>query len=137
MSSDSYTLQLNVKIGTGYDAHLLNIVGGSPEEFQSNLQWVTANAAGIVSTITAIEAVNVVRPLAAHTASTQVTTQAPQQAYQQPQQQVQQQNAAPAPSCAHGPMRYKAAGTSKAGNAYNAFWSCVADRANQCKSVNA
>ena len=148
--SSEYVLQFNVKVGQ----HLLNVTGADTDTFKANLQWATENAAGVVATAVALEAAYAVAPLTPHVASTQVTTQqqsyaqpasgvypgAPkpaQQAYQQPQQQVQQQNSAPAPSCAHGPMRFKAAGTSKAGNAYNAFWACTADRANQCKSVNA
>ena len=131
--SSEYVLQFNVKVGQ----HLLNVTGADTDTFKANLQWATENAAGVVATAVALEAAYAVAPLTPHVASTQVTTQAPQQAYQQPAQQVQQQNSAPAPSCAHGPMRYKAAGTSKTGNAYSAFWACTADRANQCKSVNA
>ena len=140
MSGTDYVFQLNVKLGVGYDAHLLNVTGFDKATFEDNLKWTTENAAGIVATAAALEAAYAVKPLAAGTASVQVTTQAPQQAqqaYQQPAQQAQQQNTAPAPSCAHGPMRFKAAGISKAGNQYNAFWACTADRANQCKSVNA
>ena len=132
-----YTLQGNFKVGQ----HLINVTGIDQQTFQDNLKWVTENAAGIISAGVALEAAYQVGPLAAHTGAVQVTTQAPQQAqqaYQQPAQQApQQQGGAPAPSCAHGPMRYKAAGISKAGNQYNSFWACTADRANQCKSQNA
>lgn len=44
------------------------------------------------------------------------------------------------PSCAHGPMRYVAAGTSKAtGKPYGAFYGCTArrDDPTRCKSVPA
>ncbi|GAA3473842.1 hypothetical protein [Nonomuraea roseola] len=44
------------------------------------------------------------------------------------------------PYCDHGPMKYVAAGTSKAtGKPYKAFWACTADRndPNRCKSVTA
>jgi len=143
-----YTFQLNVKLGKGYDAHLVNVTGIGAADFKENLQWVTTNAAGIVSAATALEAAYTVKPLAPQVASTQVVNEAPagewaartyahaaQQQAQQPAAQPQQQ--APAPSCAHGPMRFKAAGTSKAGNAYNAFWSCTGPRESQCKTVNA
>ena len=142
MSSD-YVLQANVKVGQ----HLINITGSDTDEFKANLQWTTENAAGIVAAAVALEAAYQVGPLAQNTASVQVNQQQPQQAYQQaaaaPQQQYQQpqqpqgNGGAPAPSCAHGAMKLVPGGTSKnTGKAYNAFWACVADRANQCKSQN-
>ena len=151
MSSNDYIFQANAKVGN----HLINIVGVSQEEFQQNLQWVTTNAAGIVSSLAALEAAYTVKPLAPNVEAVQVTHAAPgqwadrpyaqpaaqqtqaQQAYQQPAVQQAPPNRAPVPSCTHGAMRFKAAGTSKAGNAYNAFWSCTAPRESQCKSVNA
>ena len=147
MSSNDYIFQANVKLGQ----HLINIVGISPEEFQTNLQWVTTNAAGIVSTIAALEGAYTVAPLAPHVASIQVTNEAPGQwadrSHAQPQQQTQQQyqqaavqpaqQGAPAPSCAHGPMRLVPGGVSKAGKPYNGFYSCTQPRESQCKSQNA
>lgn len=43
------------------------------------------------------------------------------------------------PTCAHGPMRYIPAGTSRTGRPYKAFYACTADRndPNRCKSVPA
>ena len=143
MSSNDYIFQANVKLGQ----HLINIVGISPEEFQTNLQWVTTNAAGIVSTIAALEGAYTVKPLAPNVASTQVVNDAPtgqwaDRSHAQPQQQAQQQPAqqaqqGPAPSCAHGPMSLRPAGVSKnTGKAYGAFWSCTAGRDSGCKGVN-
>jgi len=149
MSGSDYAFQLNVKLGVGYDAHLINIVGISQPEFEENLKWATTNAAGIVSTATALEAAYGVKELAPHVASVQVSNEAPgqwaersysqpaqqQQQYQQPAQQPQQ---GPAPSCAHGPMTLRPAGVSKnTEKAYNAFWACTGPRENQCKTVNA
>lgn len=147
--ANEYALQLNVKLGKGYDAHLINITGVDQVGFESNLKWCTANAAGIVSTATALEAAYGVKEIAPNVASTQVVNSAqvpsgdpswahrppdaaPQQQYQQPQQQGR-----PAPSCAHGPMKHVPAGTSKAGRAYNAFYSCTGPRESQCKTVDA
>jgi hypothetical protein len=68
--------------------------------------------------------------------ATQPSYTAPQQAWQQPT------NTAPpvsppgqqAPVCAHGPAKYVAAGISKAGKPYNAFWACQAPQGQQkCK----
>ena len=144
-----YSFQLNVKLGKGYDAHLVNVTGVGAADFKENLQWVTENAAGIASTATALEAAYGVKEIAANVAATQVVNEAPtgqwaDRSHSQPQQQYQQaavqpaqQGAAPAPSCKHGAMRLKAAGTSKAGNHYNAFWSCQGPREDQCKTVNA
>ena len=124
MSSD-YVLQANVKVGQ----HLINITGSDTETFKANLQWVTENAAGVVSAAVALEAAYQVGPLAQNTASVQVNQQQPQQP--------QGNGGAPAPSCAHGAMKLVPGGTSKnTGKAYNAFWACTADRANQCKSQN-
>ena len=140
MSSD-YVLQANVKVGQ----HLINITGFDTETFKANLQWTTENAAGIVAAAVALEAAYQVGPLAQNTASVQVQQQQPQQHYQQaaaaPQQQYQPQQppqgAAPGPSCLHGAMKLVPGGISKGtGKAYNAFWACTADRANQCKSQN-
>jgi len=150
--SNEYTFQLSVKLGKGYDAHLLNIVGVSQEEFQQNLQWVTTNAAGIVSTVTALEAAYGVKEIAPNVVATQVTNTAPgqwadrpyaqgaqqaqQQAYQQPAVQQAPPNQGPVPSCQHGAMKLVAAGISKGTNkAYNAFYSCTAGRDSGCRTV--
>jgi len=148
-----YTFQLNVKLGKGYDAHLVNIVGVGAADFKENLQWVTENAAGIASTATALEAAYGVKEIAANVVATQVVNDAPtgqwadrsyaqpaaqqqvQQQYQQPAQQAQQ---GPSPSCAHGPMKFVQGGISKnTGKAYNAFYSCTAGSGSSCKTVNA
>ena len=150
--SNEYTFQLNVKLGKGYDAHLINITGSSPIEFQENLQWATTNAAGIASTATALEAAYGVKEIAPNVVATQVTNtapgqradrsyatgqQQPQQAYQQPAVQQAPPNQAPVPSCLHGAMVLRPAGTSKGTNkAYNAFYSCTAGRDSGCRSVN-
>ena len=153
MSGSDYAFQLNVKLGKGYDAHLINIVGISQEEFQTNLQWATTNAAGIVSTATALEAAYGVKELTPHVQSVEVTnTQAPgqwadrshaqpqqqaQQAYQQPAVQQAPPNPGPVPSCIHGAMKLVSGGISKNTNkAYNAFYSCTAGRDSGCRSVN-
>jgi len=95
VSSNDYIFQANAKVGN----HLINIVGVSQEEFQQNLEWVTTNAAGIVSTLAALEAAYTVKPLAPNVVATQVTNTAPGQwadrsytqgAQQQPQQGYQQ-----------------------------------------------
>ena len=141
MSSD-YVLQANVKVGQ----HLINITGSDTDEFKANLQWTTENAAGIVAAAVALEAAYQVGPLAGNVTGVQVNQQQPQQAYQQAAaapaqtyqpQQPQGNGGAPAPSCVHGVMRLKVAGTSKAGNHYNAFYSCQGPRETQCKTVNA
>ena len=149
MSSNDYIFQANVKLGQ----HLINIVGISPEEFQTNLQWVTTNAAGIVSTIAALEGAYAVKPLTANVASTQVVNdtpagqwadrshaqgqQQPQQAYQQPAVQQAPPNPGPVPSCQHGAIKLVPGGISKnTGKAYNAFYSCTGPRESQCKTVN-
>ena len=146
MSSNDYIFQANVKLGQ----HLINIVGISPEEFQTNLQWCTTNAAGIVSTVTALEAAYSVKPLTANVVSTRVVNDAPpgqwadrshaqpqQQAYQQPAVQQAPPNPGPVPSCQHGAMVLRPAGVSKnTGKAYNAFYSCTAGRDSGCRSVN-
>ena len=153
MSGSDYAFQLNVKLGVGYDAHLINIVGISQPEFEENLKWATTNAAGIVSTATALEAAYGVKELAPHVASVQVTNEAPgqwaersytQPAQQQPAQQWQQpvvQQAPPAagpvPSCQHGAMKLVPAGVSKnTGKPYPGFYSCTAGRDSGCRSVN-
>jgi len=146
MSGSDYAFQLNVKLGKGYDAHLINIVGISQPEFEENLKWATAHAAGIVSTATALEAAYGVKELAPNVVPpVQVTNGAPGQwaerSYSQPAQQQQQppQQAAqgPSPSCAHGPMKLVPGGVSKnTGKAYNAFYSCTAGRDSGCRSVN-
>ena len=130
MSDRSYVFQLNVKVGN----HLLNVTGDTAADFKEHLEWTTINAAGIVATAVAIEAAYGVAPLTAHVASTAVAQQV-DQAYRAAA--AQPSGNAPAPSCAHGPMRLRPAGVSKTGNQYNAFWACTADRANQCKSQNA
>jgi hypothetical protein len=147
LSSNDYIFQANAKVGN----HLINIVGVSQEEFQQNLQWVTTNAAGIVSTLAALEAAYTAKPLAPHVADVQVTNtapgqwadrsyaqgaQQPQQAYQQPAVQQAPPNQAPVPSCQHGAMRLVPGGISKAGNSYKGFYSCTQPRESQCKSVN-
>ena len=148
MSSNDYIFQANVKLGQ----HLINIVGISPEEFETNLRWATENAAGIVSTATALEAAYGLEALAANVVPpVQVTnTQAPGQwadrSHSQPAQQTQQQyqqaavqqpQQGPSPSCKHGPMKLVPGGISKgSGKAYNAFYSCTAGRDSGCKSVN-
>jgi len=141
-----YTFQLNVKLGKGYDAHLVNITGVGAADFKENLQWVTENAAGIASTATALEAAyglkaltpNVVPPV-------QVTNEAPgqwadrshAQPYQQPAVQQAPPNPGPVPSCQHGAMKLVPGGISKNTNkAYNAFYSCTAGRDSGCRSVN-
>jgi hypothetical protein len=149
-----YTFQLNVKLGKGYDAHLVNVTGVGAADFKENLQWVTENAAGIASTATALEAAYGLKDLAANVVPpVQVHNEAPsgqwadrsyadptrqqqvQQQYQQPAQQPQQ---GPAPSCQHGAMKLVPGGISKgSGKAYNAFYSCTAGRDSGCKSVNA
>ena len=140
-----YTFQLNVKLGKGYDAHLVNVTGVGADDFKQNLTWVTENAAGIASTATALEAAYGVKELAPNVVETRVTNAAPgpyaqaaqqqQQAYQQAAAQPQQQG--PSPSCAHGPMKLVPGGISKgSGKAYNAFYSCTAGRDSGCKSVN-
>jgi len=151
--SNEYTFQLNVKLGKGYDAHLINITGSSPIEFQENLQWATTNAAGIASTATALEAAYGVKEIAPNVVATQVTNtapgqwadrshsqgaqQQPQQAYQQPAVQQAPPNQAPVPSCQHGAMKLVPGGISKGtGKSYNAFYSCTAGRDSGCRSVN-
>ena len=158
--SNEYTFQLNVKLGKGYDAHLINITGSSPIEFQENLQWCTTNAAGITSTVTALEAAYGVKELAPQVTATQVTNTATapgqwadrpyaqstqqqstgalqQQQYQQPAVQQAPPNQAPVPSCVHGAMKLVPGGISKGtGKAYNAFYSCTAGRDSGCRSVN-
>jgi len=149
-----YTFQLNVKLGKGYDAHLVNITGVGAADFKENLQWVTENAAGIASTATALEAAYSVKSLTANVVPpVQVTnTQAPgqwadrshaqpqqqaQQAYQQPAVQQAPPNPGPVPSCIHGAMKLVSGGISKNTNkAYNAFYSCTAGRDSGCRSVN-
>lgn len=149
MSSNDYIFQANAKVGQ----HLINIVGVSQDEFQTNLRWVTENAAGIVSALAALEGAYQVKSLTPNVASTQVVNDAPtgqwadrsysqpaaqqqtQQAYQQAAVQPAQQG--PSPSCAHGPMKLVPGGISKgSGKAYNAFYSCTAGRDSGCKSVN-
>ena len=149
MSSNDYIFQANAKVGN----HLINIVGVSQEEFQQNLQWVTTNAAGIVSTLAALEAAYGVKEIAPNVVATQVTNtapgqwadrsysqdnrQQPQQAYQQPAVQQAPPNQAPVPSCQHGAMKLVPGGISKGTNkAYNAFYSCTAGRDSGCRSVN-
>jgi hypothetical protein len=154
-----YTFQLNVKLGKGYDAHLVNVTGIGAADFKENLQWVTENAAGIASTATALEAAYAVEALAPNVVATQVTNtqpqqqqapgqwadrshaqpqQQPQQAYQQPAVQQAPPNPGPVPSCQHGAMKYVKAGISTGtGKAYNAFYSCTAGRDSGCRSVNA
>ena len=145
-----YTFQLNVKLGKGYDAHLVNITGVGAADFKENLLWVTENAAGIASTATALEAAYGVKEIAANVASTQVVNDAPtgqwadrshaqgqQQAYQQPAVQQAPPNPGPVPSCQHGAMKLVPGGISKnTGKAYNAFYSCTAGRDSGCRSVN-
>ena len=133
-----YTFQLNVKLGKGYDAHLVNVTGVGADDFKQNLQWVTENAAGIASTATALEAAYGLKALAPNVASVQVHNEAPgPYAQPAPQQQYQQAQQGPAPSCAHGPMALRPAGVSKGtGKAYNAFYSCTAGRDSGCRSVN-
>ena len=145
VSSNDYIFQANAKVGN----HLINIVGVSQEEFQQNLEWVTTNAAGIVSALVALEGAYQVKPLTPHVAETQVTNGAPgqwadrshaqgqQQAYQQPAVQQAPPNQAPVPSCQHGAMRLVPGGISKAGNSYKGFYGCTGPRESQCKSVNA
>ena len=150
--SNEYTFQLSVKLGKGYDAHLINITGSSPIEFEENLKWCTTNAAGITSTVTALEGAYGGMALAPHVASTQVTNtapgqwadrshatgqQQPQQAYQQAAVQQAPPNQAPVPSCQHGAMVLRPAGISKGNKAYSAFYSCTGPREDQCKTVNA
>jgi hypothetical protein len=155
-----YTFQLNVKLGKGYDAHLVNVTGIGAADFKENLQWVTENAAGIVSAATALEAAYGVKVLAPQVASTQVTntqpqqqqapgqwadrpyanpgTQQPQQAYQPPAVQQAPPNPGPVPSCQHGAMVLRPAGIAAGtGKAYKAFYSCTAGRDSGCRSVNA
>jgi hypothetical protein len=148
-----YTFQLNVKLGKGYDAHLVNITGVGAADFKENLQWVTENAAGIASTATALEAAYGVKEIAANVAEVQVHNDAPgqwadrshaqgqqqpQQAYQQPAVQQAPPNPGPVPSCQHGAMKLVPGGISKnTGKAYNAFYSCNGPRDSQCKTVNA
>jgi len=125
-----YQFQLNAKLGKGYDAHLLNVVGSDTEDFKGNLQWVTENAAGIAATLTALEAAYGVKEIAANVTSTSVSNE-------RPQQQQQQTSGAPGPSCKHGAYKLVPGGVSKGtGNSYNAFWACTAPRAEQCKSQN-
>jgi hypothetical protein len=129
--SGEYKFQLNVKLGKGYDAHLLNVTGSDTEDFKGNLQWITENAAGIAATLTALEAAYGVKEIAANVTSTSVSNERPTVA------PTSSGNGAPGPSCKHGPMKLVAAGISKnTGNSYNAFYSCTAPRAEQCKSQN-
>jgi hypothetical protein len=134
--SNEYVFQLSVKLGKGYDANLVNIVGQTQEEFEANLKWATANAAGITSTATALEAAYSVGGLAGNVTATTVTNQQPAQ-----QERVTNtaggQQGGPVPTCQHGQMKFVAAGTSKAGRAYSAFWSCTGPRATQCSTVDA
>ena len=150
-----YTFQLNVKLGKGYDAHLVNITGVGAADFKENLQWVTENAAGIASTATALEAAYGVKEIAANVVTpVQVNNEAPgqwadrshaqpyqqqpQQAYQQPAVQQAPPNPGPVPSCQHGAMKLVPGGISKnTGKAYNAFYSCTAGSGSSCKTVNA
>jgi hypothetical protein len=128
--ASEYVFQLNVKLGKGYDAHLLNVTGSNPEDFKSHLQWVTENAAGVAATLTALEAAYGVKALAPNVTSVSVTNE-------RPTQSAPQGNGAPGPSCKHGPMKLVPGGVSKnTGNSYNAFYSCTAPRAEQCKSQN-
>ena len=146
MSGSDYAFQLNVKLGKGYDAHLINIVGISQPEFEENLKWAAARAAEIVSTATALEAAYGVKELTPNVvAPVQVTNEAPGQwadrSYSHPAQQqqapVQQAQEGPSPSCAHGVMKLVPGGVSKgSGKAYNAFYSCTAGRDSGCRSVN-
>ena len=132
MSSNDYIFQANAKVGQ----HLINIVGVSQEEFQTNLRWATENAAGIVSALAALEGAYQVKALTPNVVPpVQVTNEAPGQwadrSHAQPQQ-------GPAPSCAHGPMKHVPGGISKnTGKAYNAFYSCTAGSGSSCKTVNA
>lgn len=113
-----YRFQLNVKVGND----LVNIAAMDAEEFEASLKWVEENAAKVAAAALALAAVGQVAPLAANTASTQV--QATPAAAPD----------GPAPSCRHGNMVFKPAGTNKAGRAYSAFWACTSsNRQDQCK----
>lgn len=135
--SNEYTFQLNVKLGKGYDAHLINITGVAPTDFKENLKWVTENAGGIAAAAAALEAAYGVKELANGVTATQVTNTQPQQQYQQPAVQQAPPNPGPVPSCQHGAMVLRPAGVAKGtGKAYNAFYSCTAGRDSGCRSVN-
>jgi hypothetical protein len=121
-----YVLQANFKVGQ----HLINVIGANQEDFKANLQWVTSNAAGVVAAGAALEAAYGVKALAPNVTSVSVSNERPTQA-------APQASGAPGPSCKHGPMKLVPAGVSKnTGNSYNAFYSCTAPRADQCKSQN-
>jgi len=142
-----YGLQLSVKLGKGYDAHLINIAAADTAEFEARLKWVAENAAGIVSTAVALEAAYGVKEIAGKITSVSVSNH-PQannsggESYAQPASGVypgaqNTQTQAPGPSCGHGAMKYVKAGVSKAGRDYRAFWSCNGPRDSQCKTVDA
>lgn len=115
--SDTYKIQISPYLA---DGSMLNIQGDTVAEFAENLQWVSANAARIASSVALIKGVGAMAEVlpVAETATTHDPT--PTQNYNgsavQQYQQVAAQSApnyqqqAPAsvgPVCKHGPMQHK------------------------------
>ena len=115
--SQSYKIQISPYLA---DGSMLNIQGDTVAEFAENLQWVSANAARIASSVALIKGVGAMAEVlpVAETATTYDPT--PTQNYNgsavQQYQQVAAQSApnyqqqAPqsvGPICKHGPMQHK------------------------------
>lgn len=124
--SDDFRLQHSVKTNAG---DMLNVRGATPAEFETALAYAETNIARIVALGDLARAVG-------NAGAAGLTTPAPQQAQASNGWGGAPQAAQPpAPSCAHGAMLYKPAGTNKAGKAYNAFWACTSrDRNAQCQA---
>lgn len=148
--SENWNIQVSPKLP---DGTLVNLRAEDANQMGSLLKYIEANAQAITSAIAVLTAagnaanVGLTRPATSgfiQPAPTLPPNQQPPFSAQgggnvQPAQSwgQPQQSQPPAPSCAHGPMKFRAAGTSAAGKAYSAFWSCTQPRGQQCPSQNA
>lgn len=145
----AFAYQLSIKIGSGYDAHLVNIQADSAAEFIANLQAVPGIVSeSIAGAIAHITGAGHAAPLTVPQAAPQVPAAgftnvaqptAPyvppaQPAYQAPAQPAAAPVAGPAgvaPVCQHGTKVFK---TSKPGGRQWQAWMCPSPKgtADQC-----
>lgn len=135
--SQSYKIQISPYLA---DGSMLNIQGDTVAEFAENLQWVSANAARIASSVALIKGVGAMAEVLPVTETATTYDPTPTQNYNgsavQQYQQVAAQSApnyqqqAPqqsvGPICKHGPMQHKS-GVNGAGKPWQAFM-CNAQR---------
>ncbi len=135
-SDGAWRLQISPKLP---DGTLINLRAETPEELSNMLGWIQEHAQEIVAVPAALHAAANASN-AGLTSPSQPVQQAPAPAPQHQSwgQPAPQQNTGPAPSCAHGPMKFVPGGISKrTQNPYPAFWSCNGPRDQQCDSQNA